>query len=292
MTEPGLHVLVVGAAPDAAGAAMDALARRGHTVSHVTPTSGTPHLWPADQGGTFDIDTVHVVLSVPGDALSAVPWCEERVIDLVHQGVPLVLAGTPPTDPYTAWASLCVGRHDDLVRACEAAVEEQGAPAHLHLHDHDHGDHVPRTVFDPIDFQQSGGEALGRPQCLHLLATARVGRVGLTSGALPVVVPVDYRMWQDQVVFRTAGGSPLHHATTDAVVAFEVDALGPELPWGWSVVVTGMARDITDSGAAGDLSFPRRGWWTNGTTDRFMAVPTDVVAGCRLPAHSSAELTV
>lgn len=290
MTGPGLHVLVVGAAPDGAGAAIDALTRRGHTVSHVTPMSGTPFLWPADQAGTFDIDTVRVVLAVPGDALSAVPWCEERVIGLVHRGVPLVLAGTPPTDPYTAWASLCVDPRDDLVRACETVVDHRAAPSHLH--DHDHGDHVTRTVFDPIDFRQSGGEALSRPQCLDLLATARVGRVGLTSGALPVVVPVDYRMWQDQVVFRTAGGSRLHHATTDAVVAFEVDALGPELPWGWSVVVTGMTRDITDSEAAGNLSFPRQGWWTNGTTDRFMAVPTDVAAGCRLPARSPAELPV
>ncbi len=294
MSTHRLHVLLVGADADAIGEATMALARTGHTVSHVSPDADSPFGWnggPANAGP----QPVDVVLFVPGHALSNLPWYEERVLRLVEQGVPLVLAGTPLSSPFAAWASRCAAPEDDLVVVLEETVRQHAVDEPLHRVDHQ--DHVTRTVFDPIDFEQSGGEPLSRAQCLRLLGTTKVGRVGLTVGALPVVVPVDYRLWRDQVIFRTAEGSRLHRATTDAVVAFEVDALGTGEPWGWSVVVTGVARDVSELVDAADvaraeLGFRPGGWWTNGTRDRHLAVPTDVVAGCRLPAHAPVDAQV
>ncbi|MCB1013681.1 MAG: pyridoxamine 5'-phosphate oxidase family protein [Acidimicrobiales bacterium] len=289
MTGTRLHVLLVGADADELGEATVALARTGHTVSHVTPETDASLGWQAHARGG---DPVDVVLFVPGHLLSNTPWYEERVLELVREGVPLVLAGTPLSSPFAAWATHCAEPGDDLVLVCETAVRQRAV--HDPLRPDDHADHVTRTVFDPIDFEQSGGEPLSRAQCLHLLATAKVGRVGLTAGALPVIVPVDYRLWRDRVVFRTAEGSRLHTATTDSVVAFEVDALAGDAPWGWSVVVTGVARDVSElvdaaDAARAELGFAPGGWWSNRRRDRFLAVPTDVVAGCRLPARAPAD---
>ncbi|MBL8778606.1 MAG: pyridoxamine 5'-phosphate oxidase family protein [Acidimicrobiales bacterium] len=287
-----LHVLLVGPDADAIGEATLALAGAGHTVSHVTAESGVPFRWPTGDRHSFDPDTVDVVVSIPGHALVGVPWCEERVLTLTESGVPLVLAGTPLASPYTAWATSYTSPGADLVLVVEDAVRQRAAQADV-LPEHDHDDHVSRTVFDPIDFEQSGGEPLTRARCLALLGTAKVGRIGFTAGALPVVVPVDYRLWRDRVVFRTAEGSRLHTATTDAVVAFEVDALGADEPWGWSVTVTGVARDVSGlvdaaDAARAELGFEPGGWWAHGARDRYLAVPTDVVAGCRLPARTPA----
>lgn len=293
MNASRLHVLLVGADADAIGEATVALARTGHTVSHVSPDADTPFGWSGG-AATNGPQPVDVVLFVPGHTLSSLPWYEERVLQLVEQGVPLVLAGTPLSSPFAAWASRCATPEDDLVRVLEDTVRQHTTDEPLP--GADHPDHVTGTVFDPIDFEQSGGEPLRRAQCLRLLGTARVGRVGLTAGALPVVVPVDYRLWRDRVIFRTAEGSRLHRATTDAVVAFEVDALGAGEPWGWSVVVTGVARDVSElvdaaDAARAELGFRPGGWWTSTTRDRYLAVPTDVVAGCRLPAPATADVT-
>ncbi len=293
-----MHVMIVGSDPPAVGTATVALAAAGHIVSHVTPESGTPFMWPDTTVRRFEAETVDVVLSIPGRALSSVPWCEERLIDLVHRGVPLVLAGTPLASPFTAWAAHCVELDDDVVEACEFVARRRTLGSHG-LDDEVVGPpdlSVTAPRFGPIDFDQSGGEVLTRRRCLALLGTATVGRVGVTSGALPVVVPVDYRLWRDQVVFRAQAGCRLHRAARDAVVSFEVDALGPTYPWGWCVVVTGLARDITDTEADTDTDavaepdFADDGWWAAGRDQRIIAVPTDVVAGCRLrarpPAHT------
>ena len=179
-----LHVLLVGPDADAIGEATLALAGAGHTVSHVTAESGVPFRWPTGDRHSFDPDTVDVVVSIPGHALVGVPWCEERVLTLTESGVPLVLAGTPLASPYTAWATSYTSPGADLVLVVEDAVRQRAAQADV-LPEHDHDDHVSRTVFDPIDFEQSGGEPLTRARfqprggtplldaTAHLVARAR-----------------------------------------------------------------------------------------------------------------------
>ena len=68
-----------------------------------------------------------------------------------------------------------------------------------------------------------GLELLTEDEARELLATGHVGRVGLTVGALPAIFPVNYRLIDGAIVFRTSPGSKMSAATTGAVVAFEVD---------------------------------------------------------------------
>jgi nitroimidazol reductase NimA-like FMN-containing flavoprotein (pyridoxamine 5'-phosphate oxidase superfamily) len=65
--------------------------------------------------------------------------------------------------------------------------------------------------------------ALTREQCVSRLSGRSVGRVSVSIGALPVVVPVDYVLEDDGVVFRAPLDSALAGACDGAVIAFEVD---------------------------------------------------------------------
>ena len=91
-----------------------------------------------------------------------------------------------------------------------------------------------------------GLELLTEGQALDLLHTSDFGRIGLTMGALPAILPVNYRMIDGAVVFRTSEGSKLNAAAAGAVVAFEVDEHDRETRTGWSVLVVGAAELVHD----------------------------------------------
>jgi hypothetical protein len=85
-------------------------------------------------------------------------------------------------------------------------------------------------------------------ECLELLAQVTVGRVGVSIGALPAILPVHFALLDDSVVFRTWPGTRLDAAANGAVVAFQADAFEPPHPHSWSVLVQGMTSEVTDPG--------------------------------------------
>ena len=86
---------------------------------------------------------------------------------------------------------------------------------------------------------------LSESECRHLLATRTLGRVGLTSGALPVIMPVEYVYEAGAITFRTEHDAKLRAAEHGDVLAFEVDAFDAASGHGWSVHVLGRATVIT-----------------------------------------------
>lgn len=93
-----------------------------------------------------------------------------------------------------------------------------------------------------------GLELLTEDECLTLLATGEIGRVGVTIGSLPAIFPVNFRVLDGDVVLRTAPGSKLAAATAGQVVAFEVDDYEHAERIGWSVLVIGQAEVLHDIG--------------------------------------------
>ncbi len=121
---------------------------------------------------------------------------------------------------------------------------------------------------------------LSRLRCLELLATARVGRVGVSVGALPAILPVNFTLLGGLVIFRTVPGTKLDAALARAVVAFEADAHDPGGSWGWSVLVQGMASEITTpSILAGVRRLDLEAWALPDAARRYVAVETTVVSG-------------
>jgi Pyridoxamine 5'-phosphate oxidase len=84
-------------------------------------------------------------------------------------------------------------------------------------------------------------------QCLRRLASHRVGRVSVSRGALPVVMPVTYFSDGDGVVFRAPLDADFVRACDNAVIAFEVGDL--EEAGGWTVHVVGIAMMRPDQTA-------------------------------------------
>ncbi len=88
---------------------------------------------------------------------------------------------------------------------------------------------------------------LSEAECKARIAPGGVGRyLFVEPGRGPVAIPVNYRMDGDDVVFRTAGDGSIAGNVGEQAVSFDVDHLDEVLSEGWSVVVTGTARVITD----------------------------------------------
>ncbi|MEU3341985.1 pyridoxamine 5'-phosphate oxidase family protein [Streptomyces sp. NPDC002144] len=123
---------------------------------------------------------------------------------------------------------------------------------------------------------------LGRRECLALLASVPMGRVGFTQQALPVIRPVNHLVDGDTIVMRTHTGSALLRTTAVAdVVVYEADDLDPHTRTGWSVMVTGPAAQITapaDVARYRDLLIP----WIEGDMDHIVALSAELVTGYRL----------
>lgn len=122
---------------------------------------------------------------------------------------------------------------------------------------------------------------LSRARCLDLLATTRLGRVGVSVRALPVILPVTYAVIGETVVFRTAPGSKLTAAVHRSVVAFEADRGDLCGAWGWSVLVQGVASEITDAAQLAEARgrLDRDLPFLDGEVARFVTVDSTIMSG-------------
>jgi uncharacterized protein len=134
-------------------------------------------------------------------------------------------------------------------------------------------------------------EELAPAECLRLLASVTVGRVGVTIDALPAVLPVNFVMSEGAVVFRTVPGTKLDAATAGAVVAFEADDHGTaDAPGGWSVLVRGIARELTlPSELAKARALPLEPWAWDCGADRFVRIEPRVLTGRRIVGTRTAS---
>jgi hypothetical protein len=125
-------------------------------------------------------------------------------------------------------------------------------------------------------------EILSESECRALLAAGTFGRVAVTVGALPAILPVNYGLLDEDVVFRTAEGSKLNAALARAVVAFEIDAADEAQQSGWSVLVVGNATalwKLSDIERAQALELQP---WAAGTRDQFVRVTSGTISGRRI----------
>jgi nitroimidazol reductase NimA-like FMN-containing flavoprotein (pyridoxamine 5'-phosphate oxidase superfamily) len=89
-------------------------------------------------------------------------------------------------------------------------------------------------------------ETMGEEECLDLLVRHHLGRIALLAGEQPLIFPVNYAYGDRVIAFRTGPGTKLA-AAPHARVAFEIDDYDPLTGIGWSVVVQGVAYEITDA---------------------------------------------
>jgi uncharacterized protein len=140
--------------------------------------------------------------------------------------------------------------------------------------------HAHHAAVDVPPVDRNGLEVLGRDECLALLASSTLGRIGLSAAALPLVLPVNFCMDGDRIVVRTGVGTKLEAASRNAVVSFEVDDIDPMFHGGWSVVVTGIATLLEEEAQLEHArSLPLLPWAAG---DRYLAISLEDVSGRRI----------
>jgi nitroimidazol reductase NimA-like FMN-containing flavoprotein (pyridoxamine 5'-phosphate oxidase superfamily) len=124
-------------------------------------------------------------------------------------------------------------------------------------------------------------DSMTETDCRMFLACQTLGRVGMTDGGLPVILPVRYFYADDAITFRAGKGTKLGAATSGDVLAFEVDTYDADLDEGWSVLVLGRATVLTSEHEFEEL--PALDAATSGDArNRYIRLECELVSGRRL----------
>jgi uncharacterized protein len=136
---------------------------------------------------------------------------------------------------------------------------------------------------------RNGLDILSRTECLELIRSRPIGRVAVSAHALPVILPVNYRLLGDAVVFATGVGSKSLSVEHETVVAFEVDDFDVATRSGWSVLIVDIARELDerddDWEAARGLDLHP---WVGHHAKYLIKLPTDRISGRRLSGRPAA----
>ena len=130
-------------------------------------------------------------------------------------------------------------------------------------------------------------EALTSEECRAQLTGARIGRVVFVDGRGPVALPVNYGMFDGDIVFRTAAASSLLASTYVDRVGFEVDEIDERRHEGWSVLATGSARLVTDETELRSLQRLSVTPWAEGPRTQYVRIIVRTIAGRRLRVDGS-----
>jgi nitroimidazol reductase NimA-like FMN-containing flavoprotein (pyridoxamine 5'-phosphate oxidase superfamily) len=132
-------------------------------------------------------------------------------------------------------------------------------------------------------------EQLTRTEALELISSVPIGRLVFTHQALPAIRPVNHLVEGESVIVRaTAGAAVTAAAGRDGVVvAYEADEIDNNARVGWSVIIVGTARLLTDEMAA-DRYRARLTPWLSESMDDVIIITADIVTGYRMVAGESA----
>ena len=148
------------------------------------------------------------------------------------------------------------------------------------------------TVNEPANRRDEHAlQTLSPVECLDLLEPGGVGRVAFYSADEIMILPVNFAMTRNSIVFRTAPDTLLA-LYADAKVSFEADRLDDARHEGWSVLVHGHAHKITDERDVKHLEDRTHlEPWVAGARDVYVRIAPTRISGRRiLPAAVSEGL--
>jgi nitroimidazol reductase NimA-like FMN-containing flavoprotein (pyridoxamine 5'-phosphate oxidase superfamily) len=142
-----------------------------------------------------------------------------------------------------------------------------------------HGADAEGMAADPIV------EELDEAECLRLVGQLDVGRIAFTGRFGLTVLPVNYRLHEGGVVFRTGQGSPMDEDLRTGLqhgeyqVAFEVDQIDAGMREGWSVLITGPAHHVESAEERAEVARSGVAAWTGGSKEQFMRIRPTRISG-------------
>ncbi|MCG2622173.1 pyridoxamine 5'-phosphate oxidase family protein [Arthrobacter sp. I2-34] len=124
-------------------------------------------------------------------------------------------------------------------------------------------------------------EVLESRECWSLLRDVSLGRLAVWVDDHPEIFPVNIRVVDGALVFRTGPGTKLTAALGENPVALEADGIDADAGVAWSVMVKGRAtaaeHDDELLSSAARLLFP----WEAGPKDHFVRITADSITGRR-----------
>jgi hypothetical protein len=108
------------------------------------------------------------------------------------------------------------------------------------------------------------------------------GRLAFATPAGPRIVPLNYALVDDAIVFRTSPHSEIARFAIGNEAAFEVDQVDPSEQTGWSVVAIGIVEELEPFG----LTDLRSVWvpqpWAGGSRNLYLRLTWRELTGRRL----------
>jgi nitroimidazol reductase NimA-like FMN-containing flavoprotein (pyridoxamine 5'-phosphate oxidase superfamily) len=126
--------------------------------------------------------------------------------------------------------------------------------------------------------------AISATECVDLLESGGIGRVGFTTADGVMMLPVNFAVSGKSIIVRTAPDTLLAlHA--NALLSFEADHVDQALGEGWSVLVLGHAHLVTDEREVQHLEDATRLQpWAPGARDVYVRIaPTRISGRCIQP---------
>ena len=141
---------------------------------------------------------------------------------------------------------------------------------------------------EPLTERRTALEALDADECLRLMRGCAVGRLAVVVDSTPLVFPVNFTLDGRAIVLRTSAGTKLY-AARDGVVGFECDDIDRVYHTGWSVIVTGMAEEVTNPAETARLARLPLAPWCPDPKPVWLRIRPRTLTGRRIPAPGTAR---
>jgi nitroimidazol reductase NimA-like FMN-containing flavoprotein (pyridoxamine 5'-phosphate oxidase superfamily) len=125
-------------------------------------------------------------------------------------------------------------------------------------------------------------QVLSATECFDLLEPGGIGRVGIAAEDGVIILPVNYAVRGQAIIYRTAPDTllALH---VNAQVSFEVDQCDETLHEGWSVLVQGHAHEVTDDDQVQQIEDTTHlKPWAPGARDVYVRLAPTEISGRRI----------
>ena len=136
---------------------------------------------------------------------------------------------------------------------------------------------------------RGGLEILHLGDCFQLLQSATVGRIGFLCGGEVLILPVNFLVDGQDVVFRTGIGSKLSSIEVGHYVGFEVDSFDPAAKNGWSVLVRGLAEVEPEEEGARLDALGLESWGVPASDREWVRIRPMSITGRRIASPDGAD---
>jgi nitroimidazol reductase NimA-like FMN-containing flavoprotein (pyridoxamine 5'-phosphate oxidase superfamily) len=137
-------------------------------------------------------------------------------------------------------------------------------------------------------------ERLDEAECLRLISPGGIGRLAFTGRYGLTVLPVNYKLHDGAIVFRTAQDSPTGEdlrtgiAHAEYQVAFEIDQIDLQTRDGWSVLIHGPAHHVSSDAERAAVLESGVEPWPGGAREHVIRITPRTITGRRLSHRPTA----